>query len=499
MNNDPFIALSDKLMQHIRNRLFFQYRFLEPALYRLELVPQCVIPEGYGTDGIHLYYDSESFVRRYRENPIAELRRFLHTVFHCIYLHPFTPVKAKSDLWELACDITIEASILIQLGKFSMPGDEERLHVIQNIQKDVTLLTAQEVITYLRNHTTEPGKFRLLFSFDDHLWMNDVMYKKTKGDGDMDAHGPGKDENSKPINVNHESSESNCETNCTSKGQTSAHRGKNNGNNGCNDGGEKDKICLPSFKMMPGELMNRAEEWKEAARRISMDMKAFSGQGYGRGMIDQNIDYLTRDEMDYEDFLQQFALLEEVIQLDPDEFDYMYYTYGLSMPGKRKLFIEPLEYREAKRIREFVIAIDTSGSCAGNLVKKFLTKTYSILKSTESFSSRVSIHIIQCDAAVQDYKHIKDIKSLESYARNVKAKGLGGTDFRPVFEYVDELIKKHQITSLNGLIYFTDGYGTYPQLPTSYKTAFVFLDKYEERNVPHWAMRVYWKENDHEH
>ncbi len=33
-------------------------------------------------------------------------------------------------------------------------------------------------------------------------------------------------------------------------------------------------------------------------------------------------------------------------------------------------------------------------------------------------------------------------------------KGFGGTDFRPVFEYVNDLIMKREIKSLKGLIYF---------------------------------------------
>ena len=79
------------------------------------------------------------------------------------------------------------------------------------------------------------------------------------------------------------------------------------------------------------------------------------------------------------------------------------------------------------------------------------------------------------------------------YAKNFKVKGGGGTDFRPVFEYVKKLEADHVLTNLKGLIYFTDGYGIYPELPTPYKTAFVFLDTYDERLVPPWAMRVFWE------
>ena len=50
-----------------------------------------------------------------------------------------------------------------------------------------------------------------------------------------------------------------------------------------------------------------------------------------------------------------------MMKLNPDEFDYNFYTYGFALYENMPL-IEPLEYREVKRIREFVIAIDTSGS-----------------------------------------------------------------------------------------------------------------------------------------
>ena len=44
----------------------------------------------------------------------------------------------------------------------------------------------------------------------------------------------------------------------------------------------------------------------------------------------------------------------------------------------------------------------------------------------------------------------------------MKIKGLGGTDFRPVFNLVDKLILDKEFTNLKGLIYFTDGYGDFP-------------------------------------
>lgn len=69
--------------------------------------------------------------------------------------------------------------------------------------------------------------------------------------------------------------------------------------------------------------------------------------------------------------------------------------------------------------------------------------------------------------------------------------GLGGTDFRPVFAYVETLRRQKALTNLKGLIYFTDGYGVFPEKKPDYHTAFVFLDEeYNNPNVPAWAIRL---------
>ena len=70
---------------------------------------------------------------------------------------------------------------------------------------------------------------------------------------------------------------------------------------------------------------------------------------------------MTREKQDYREFLRKFARMGEQIRVNDDEFDYVYYCYGLKRYGNLPL-IEPLEYVEERRIRDFVIAIDTSAS-----------------------------------------------------------------------------------------------------------------------------------------
>ena len=128
--------------------------------------------------------------------------------------------------------------------------------------------------------------------------------------------------------------------------------------------------------------------WKNVANRMQVDLETFGKiQGFQPGALIQNLTQVNRERYDYSAFLKKFAVLGEAMRINDDEYDYIFYTYGLSR-YKNMPLIEPLEYKEVKRIREFVIALDTSGSTAGELVQRFMQKTYNILKSTESFFQR---------------------------------------------------------------------------------------------------------------
>lgn len=122
----------------------------------------------------------------------------------------------------------------------------------------------------------------------------------------------------------------------------------------------------------------------------------------------------------------------EAMKVNDDEFDYIFYTYGLKLYEKMPL-IEPLEYKNIEAIKEFVIAIDTSGSTSGELVQKFVQKTYNILKSTESFFAKINLHIIQCDTDIQEDAKITCQEDFDQYLKTMEIHGQGGTDFRPVF------------------------------------------------------------------
>ena len=159
--------------------------------------------------------------------------------------------------------------------------------------------------------------------------------------------------------------------------------------------------------------------------------------------------------------------------------------------------IEPLETKEERKVEDFAIVIDTSMSCKGELVRKFLEETYSVLSESESFFRRNHVHILQCDEKIQSDVVIENAMQLKEYMSHFTVKGGGGTDFRPAFAYVEQLMRAKKFTKLRGLIYFTDGYGIYPAKMPPYETAFVFVkEDYQDIDVPPWAIRLILDEED---
>lgn len=238
------------------------------------------------------------------------------------------------------------------------------------------------------------------------------------------------------------------------------------------------------------ELVLSQEEWRKVSERVKADLKSFSKDKNNAQSMEENLKEATREKYDYSDFLRRFMTMGETIQVNDDEFDYIYYTYGLSRYGNMPL-VEPLEYKDANKIRDFVIAVDTSASCRGEVVQAFLNKTYQIMQQKENFFQKINVHIIQCDNEVQSDTKITCKEEFDAFMQSGKLRGFGSTDFRPVFQYVEALQQAGEFADLKGLLYFTDGYGIYPERMPDYDTAFVFLrEDGEAPAVPPWAIKV---------
>ena len=239
------------------------------------------------------------------------------------------------------------------------------------------------------------------------------------------------------------------------------------------------------------------KQWQQTAERTQTAMETiFTDQSTGGEAVREQLSVSAHPTTDYRAFLRRFAALREEVAIDADSFDYGYYAYGLRHFGNMPL-IEPLETREVRKIEDFVIAIDTSMSTSGELVRQFLSYTYSLLMDSESFFRHINLRILQCDDQLRSDKRITSAHDLRDYMEHFELIGQSATDFRPVFEHVDQLVSEGAFHHLRGLIYFTDGLGIYPKKRPRYDAAFVMLEgeAYPE-NVPPWGIRAILREDE---
>ena len=214
------------------------------------------------------------------------------------------------------------------------------------------------------------------------------------------------------------------------------------------------------------------------------------GRGSVSAMEEEPVVLPEHGTLDFRRYLRKYTFPREELETDQDSFDYIYYHFGMTHYGDLPL-LEPLEYREVWRLDELAIAIDTSGSCSRELVARFLRETYGILAAQENFFRRMKVVFFQCDCVLQDVKLIRSREEWERYAAEVKIRGRGGTDFRPVFREIEKLRAAGTLKRPKALLYFTDGDGIYPSQPPDYETVFVMSDgKKNPELVPKWAKQL---------
>ena len=236
----------------------------------------------------------------------------------------------------------------------------------------------------------------------------------------------------------------------------------------------------------------RGRQWEQLGRQTQLRMEETgrqAGESDGAQALQAQVQ-ASRSRRSYRDFLRRFAVWREEPRLDPDEFDLGYYTYGLRTYGNLPL-IEPLESRESKKVRDFVIVLDTSESTAGELVRAFLRETFTLLKSQDSFFRQCRILVMQADNAVRDETWLNDLDALDRYAEHFTLAGGGGTDFCPALARVERLRAEGPLRDVQGVLYFTDGKGVYPARRPPFDVAFLFLENgAPPPEVPPWAMRL---------
>ena len=528
--------MGKRILDASRTELYLSMSFLGPALHSLGWIMD-LSTAFVGTDAAMIRFNPNYLFQLYVNRPRFLNRTYLHMILHCVFRHMFTArEKEDRELWDLASDIAVDAIIdSMEYRAVAELTPEYRQKWYSMLEEEIHVLTAERIYQYFierKRNYLEEMQLAQIFAYDDHsFWErmedeeenpsgensrqkdsdnspsgNTDSKNDSKNDSENDP-GPGNvDPDSKKDsqtgnkeNNKEENKEKNSERNARRKrpsgrqdegGNKDSDR-RNGDEKNDEKNGEKNTHEKSVRKLKKIENLNR--QWKETSERMEAELLASGKEAsQDRGSLDRILSISNRRRTDYREFLRKFAILREVTTIDPDSFDYGFYNYGLEVYGNMPL-IEENEYREMNRIRTLVIAIDTSASCQEILVQRFLNETAAVLRNIGQFFSSSEVHIIECDEHVQDEIVVRDISDLEKYAESFHVKGGFGTDFRPVFSYIEEKRRTGEIRDMEALMYFTDGMGIYPEKPTDYDTAFVFFndEELDDSKVPDWAMKLY--------
>lgn len=458
-------VLAEEILLKAKTELTGNIHSLIRAINALHFVP--TNEEDVFTDAKNFYYNPNYILLRFKEDTSSVNRVLLHSILHCMLLHPFNIDFKDTALWNVSCDICVE-NIIKDWRLSCTKSDKEAAQaiVIDSILKDVKNLSAENIYYYLKGEELSKEMLEYysdLFSDDVHkIWYKNKNFAFFEFDDDEET-----------------------------VEARSIYKKADNRKGLSNKSSDK-----KMHDAINGSAEEEKDEWRKITPAVENDIEALKKQGIMSGVETTVLKGVSRDKYDYSKFLKKFIFMDETIEVNDDEFDYIFYTYGLNM-YKNMPIIEPLEYVENPKVKKLFIAIDTSGSVKGDVVQKFIEKTYNILKSTDFFGKNTEIHIIQCDSDIKDVKVLKNQEEIEEYIKNIILKGFGGTDFRPVFKYVDEIFESSQRNEVNGLIYFTDGEGVYPVQMPKYKSVFVISDNcFDKSKMPLWATPLFIDNDD---
>jgi len=136
--------------------------------------------------------------------------------------------------------------------------------------------------------------------------------------------------------------------------------------------------------------------------------------------------------------------------------------YTLLPPSKKLLYSGIYLPSSISQTFRLVIAIDSSGSIDEELLSEFLSEVNFLMSLVQNYQ----IELLICDDKIHSHKTFYKGEGLE-----ITLKGGGGTDFRPVFKFIDE-----NFDDVKLLLYFTDLDGIFPKKTPKYEVKWITSD-----------------------
>lgn len=208
----------------------------------------------------------------------------------------------------------------------------------------------------------------------------------------------------------------------------------------------------PAAQPIPGPVCGQPitdplteSDWKVATAQAAQVERA-------RGTLAGDLDRATREALAAR--VDWRAALREFLEPDKTGFSWTrpnrrYIARGLYLPG-------PV----GESIREIVCAVDTSLSIGPEELEQVAGEFTAML---EDFPG-IKLRVVYCDADVQGAEDF----TVDNLPVRLQARGGGGTDFAPVFDWVES-----ENMDPAALVYLTDLCGAFPESPPVYPVLWI--------------------------
>jgi predicted metal-dependent peptidase len=393
----------ERKLTRARTQLLLNQPFFGTLCLRLKLVPGGV--PTMATDGRRIVYDS-SFVDSLKP---AELEAVLaHEVLHCALGHHCRRGQRDPQLWNQAADLAINP-ILIGNG-FTLPAGALVDPAFNN-------LSAEEIYARLgqrsgRDSNSTPMQSPQLSG----LGSDANNQQRTQNAFSSSPNDPPPQQVGNPEDGN-------------SEGPSERSGGF---------GEVLDATDEEGNPVSQAQNSCQQQEWSIAADQAIRSAKAC---GHEPASLDRPLKESRQSKQDWRTILRDFIAARTPADYRWSPPNRRYIGSGLYLPSVERTGLGPI-----------VIGVDTSVSIGGKELEQFAGEIMAISEEAQP----EAIHVIYCDAAVQS---VQEFQSGELI--HLEPRGGGGTDFRPVFEWVEE----NRLTPVC-LIYLTDLFcHSYPEPP----------------------------------
>lgn len=163
------------------------------------------------------------------------------------------------------------------------------------------------------------------------------------------------------------------------------------------------------------ERSRQQQEWNIAAGQAMRSAKVCGREPTN---IDRPLANSRNSKQDWRSVLRDFLAARSPSDYRWSPPNRRFITSGLYLPSVAR-----------SGLGAIVIAVDTSGSISEKELEQFAGEISSICDEAQP----ESVHVVYCDAAVQAVQQFGPSEPIQ-----LQPKGGGGTDFRPVFQWVEE-------------------------------------------------------------